>query len=63
MLVIVTGNQNYTTMLTSEETGAVTGFTLPVSKEKIDEIVVCVPIAFKSAKLNSQDDKITTECN
>ena len=59
MLVIVTGNQNDTVMLTSEQTGTVTGFTLPVSKDNIDNIEVCVPIAFESAKLYSKDDKIT----
>ena len=46
-------------MLTSKETGKVTGYTLPVSKNKIDNIEVCVPVAFKSAKLHSKDDKIT----
>lgn len=50
-------------MLTSEDTSKKSSLPLPVSKERINMIKVCVPLAFKGAKLYTKDNKIVIKYN
>ena len=60
-IAIITGNRTDIIMLSSEETGTVSGLRLPVSKHKVDEIEVVAPRAFESAKFFSKHHKINID--